>query len=387
MFSHSRIAAFEHCPLKFRFRYIDHIETEGVETVEAFMGHLVHGALEKLYKDLQFAHPMALEELIDFFRKSWEEQWTDEIIVVKEEYSPENYRKMGEKFLTDYYKRHRPFDRGKTIGLEMRVILLLPNKERLQGYIDRLDEVAPGHYEIHDYKTNSHLKSQAELDKDRQLALYAIAVRQQFPDAKKVDLVWHFLAFDKEMRSSRTEKELDALARKTAETIEKIEKTKVFPAKESALCPYCEYQEICPKRAHLFKTRALPENEYLKEPGVVLVEALWRLKEEAKLLDSEAEKIKEALLKFAEENKIDNVAGKDHLARVRIDEIVNFPAKGERADLIKILKKIGVWEEVSDLDQFALRRKIAAGEVDNSKIEKFETRETRKTVSISKMKK
>ena len=45
---------------------------------------------------------------------------------------------------------------------------------RLQGFVDRIDEVAPGIIEIHDYKTNNRLPSQADRDADRQLAIYEL---------------------------------------------------------------------------------------------------------------------------------------------------------------------------------------------------------------------
>jgi len=37
---------------------------------------------------------------------------------------------------------------------------------------------------------------QEYLDEDRQLALYAMAVKRMYPDAKQVKLAWNFLAFD-----------------------------------------------------------------------------------------------------------------------------------------------------------------------------------------------
>src|SRR5215472_4453488 len=47
-YSHSRLATFEDCPRKFRYRYVDDIKVDG-EGVEAFMGKRVHEILERLY--------------------------------------------------------------------------------------------------------------------------------------------------------------------------------------------------------------------------------------------------------------------------------------------------------------------------------------------------
>ena len=76
----------------------------------------------------------------------------------------------------------------------------VPIQKQLIGTFD----LGNGIYEVHDYKTNNSLPKQQKLDEDRQLAMYSLWVKLNFKDCKKVRLVWHFLAFDKEMDSFRT---------------------------------------------------------------------------------------------------------------------------------------------------------------------------------------
>ena len=101
-YSYSKVSCFEQCPLKFKFQYIDKIKTEIEQTVEAFLGSLVHEALEKLYTDLKFQKVMKLKGVLEFYNGLWQKNWNDAIVIVRKEYDQENYRKMGEKFLTDY---------------------------------------------------------------------------------------------------------------------------------------------------------------------------------------------------------------------------------------------------------------------------------------------
>ena len=133
---------------------------------------------------------------------------------------------MGEKFISDYYNRYHPFDQGKTIALEDRIIFNLDEsgEYKLQGYIDRLTETKDGHYQIHDYKTNSRLPMPDYIQQDRQLALYSIGVQERYPAATNIRLIWHFLAFDKEIDSTRTVKELDELKKNTIQLIDEIER-------------------------------------------------------------------------------------------------------------------------------------------------------------------
>jgi putative RecB family exonuclease len=249
VYSHSRLSCYEQCPQKFKLQYIDKIQTEAEQTVEAFLGTQVHEALEKLYRDLMYQKTNSLEDLLAFFTNEWTANWNDDILIVNQQYHADNYRDMGKKYLTDYYHRYHPFDQGKTIALEenIKITLDAEGRYKLQGYIDRLTELKDGFYEIHDYKTNSRLPLVEYLRTDRQLALYMIGVKNQYPDVKDVHLIWHFLKFDKEIDSTRTDQELLQLKKDTISLIDTIENDEHFEAHPGFLCDWCEYQSYCPQ--------------------------------------------------------------------------------------------------------------------------------------------
>jgi len=160
-YSYSKVTCFEQCPLKYKFQYIDKIKTEIEQTIEAFLGGIVHEVLEKLYTDLKFQKVMKLNEILDFYNDLWQKNWNDAIVIVKKGYDKENYRKMGEKFLTNYYNHYKPFDKGKVLGLETTEFIDLDDKYKFHVRIDRLNEAENGAYEIHDYKTGGYLPEQA----------------------------------------------------------------------------------------------------------------------------------------------------------------------------------------------------------------------------------
>ena len=90
------------------------------------------------------------------------------------------------------------------------------------------------------------MKSQEELDKDRQLALYSLAIRELFPQANDVHLIWHFLDFNQKIISKRTEQQLGELKQEILQLIKKIESATEYPPCQSALCGWCEFQSYCP---------------------------------------------------------------------------------------------------------------------------------------------
>lgn len=82
-YSYSRLNTFEQCKLRYKFQYIDQVETEIENTVEAFMGELVHKVLEKIYIDVKFQKMPSLKELIAFYNDLWDKNWNDAIIIVR----------------------------------------------------------------------------------------------------------------------------------------------------------------------------------------------------------------------------------------------------------------------------------------------------------------
>src|SRR5262249_28055659 len=147
--------------------------------------------------------------------------------VVRKETTPGHYFELGKRCISDYFKRYHPFDHGRTLGLEERIELKLKDGDRqhtLQGFIDRLTwDPSTETYEIHDYKTGLSLRSQEEADQDRQLALYQLGVKQRWPDAKNFKLIWHYLAADKDITSTRNDADLATLEREVIDVIHGIE--------------------------------------------------------------------------------------------------------------------------------------------------------------------
>lgn len=395
VYSHSRLSCYEQCPQKYKLKYLDKVETEVEQSIEAYLGSRVHETLEKLYLDLNYQKVNSLDELIDYFRSEWGKNWDDSIVIVKEEYGPDNYLKMGEKFITDYYNKYKPFNQGKTIAIEERVLITLDGsgEYKLQGYIDRVMESEEGYYEVHDYKTNSRLPLPEYLDNDRQLALYAIGIKDRYPDVKDVKLVWHFLAFDKEVVSTRTDQELEDLKKDVISLIEKIESDDKFEANTSLLCDWCEFKPICRQWSHLYKVHEKPENEYMADSGVKLVNQYTELKTKKKKfndeIDSQLERVEEALISFAKNEDVDVVFGSKNKVRIKETEQVKFPYKNskERLELEKLLKDKGLWDEVDQLDTTALNKLLSNNEIDKETIKdikKFIKFETSKRLYLSK---
>jgi len=248
VYSPSRLASFEDCPRKFHYRYVQKlpVDTEGVE---AFVGKRVHEVLERLYHFTHRGMVPSLAKVLERFRAMWAEAWSpDRIRIVREGMEPEDYRANGERCLTNYYRRHYPFDHGETLGIEERVAFSLDadGRYRVQGIVDRIVRAPDEAIEIHDYKTGQRVPRQERLDQDRQLALYQMGVAERFGQEQPVRLVWHYLLSDQLRTSSRTPEALASLREQTIGLIDRIRAEREFEPRPSALCRWCEYGGICP---------------------------------------------------------------------------------------------------------------------------------------------
>jgi putative RecB family exonuclease len=362
VYSHSRLRAFEDCPRKYWYNYIEKPDIERPDTIEAFLGKCVHEALEELYNQQMGGRLMSADELLAWYEAAWDKAWHDGIVIVSATFQAADYREVGRQSLLAYYRRYQPFNGSVTLGLETLVRLNLDGdgKYKMQGYIDRLGRQQNGTYEIHDYKTSRHLPTQAEADADRQLALYQIALADMWDDVREVDLIWHYVRFDQEIRSHRSAEQLQAVRQSCISLIDDIEARGTdatsFPTSPSNLCDWCDFRTICPAMRHAASLENLPPAQFKADDGVKLVDAWVALRDQrlgfqhqAEALGLQEEDIQKQVIQFAQQQGLEVVRGSSHQAQVRQELTLDCPKANDprRLDFENALRRAGAWDAVS----------------------------------------
>jgi len=193
------LTTYQQCPQKYKFRYVDEIPPP-VRSIELHLGDTVHQALEKLYADALLGKPHSSDELLAFYQEKWAEGYAPQMRIVRSGTNARTYLELGRQMLMAYHKRFYPFNESTTL----------------------------------------------ELEEKFSFPLYELALRQRWPDARRITLIWHYLTFDQAITIAKTLRQLEMVKQKALDLISRIEATTVFPTEVTPLCDWCEYKEMCP---------------------------------------------------------------------------------------------------------------------------------------------
>ena len=207
--------------------------------------------------------------------------------------------------------------------------------------------------------------------------MYSLWVKQKYPDAKKVILLWHMLKFNKEVTSVRTYDQLRELRKETIGKINEITKCCEFPPNITGLCDWCVYKHLCPSFKHEAELEEKTVKEFKKDEGLKLVDKFAKLKEEEGKLKKEKEELQEDLIEYSKQHKIDTVFGSSMKASVK----EGVKLEWEKEKLEKYLKKNDLYEEYASLNYFKLGSEVKKG---NKKLDKFAKKEKSFSIRLSK---
>ncbi len=340
--SYSALNDYQNCALKYKYRNIDKIPEP--KSKEAVFGTLIHSALH-------FAHtPRAiaptLEETLDFFTRGWNaDLWED----VDEERAAFT---QGIQMLQKYYAENN-ISQANIVALESRFQFDVgPESERhtLSGIIDRIDKTDEG-YEIIDYKTSKKLPSQADVDGNMQLTIYARAFLERYPaernNLKNVTVSLYFLKHGVKLSSKRT---LDDFVHMEEEVLQAVAdiKAEKFEPTVSPLCAWCGFQRLCPMQKHQFKDEKWDDDDVRKA-----IDELMDLKKKMSADRKKVAQLQEQIKQFMDDRALGRVFG-DSGAVAALSERTTYVYDANAVR--NILEPLGKWDDVANVNATKLKK-------------------------------
>ena len=242
-FSYSALQSFKTCPRQYEYNYILKIPQPPSGAMS--FGSSLHNTLNEFYKLVSqskqaslfedYSEDLSLKRLLAIY----EDKWIPSGYESKAHH--DTLKKRGEEILEKFYGHFK--DEVTRIEMLEKGFKLKAGKYTLTGRIDRADKLPDGSLEIIDYKSGK-TKSQKDVDKDEQLAIYALAAKECFgTPASKLTL--YFL--DDDLKVS-TEPDADLLEKTKNEVIElgdKVNESDFAPTPSKFVCGFCPYNRIC----------------------------------------------------------------------------------------------------------------------------------------------
>ena len=249
-FSYSQINTFSNCPQKYKLIYIDKIKKPH-DSIEAFLGKVVHEVLEWIYKEKMSY--LIWDSIEKKYTEIWKKKWHENIYIapIRKKLDTNHFKKMGLECLRNFYKNNQgPYINFKNVcGVELEIEFMI-DEYHFKTIIDRLDKFE-NRYEIHDYKTGKP-KTQDDLKDDLQLFIYQKAVESLYGKNKKINLNWHYLKESSKNKQHikiiKNEDDLISHERNLLEKINQIidaRKKEYFPSNSNFLCNWCYFWEEC----------------------------------------------------------------------------------------------------------------------------------------------
>ncbi len=260
-FSFSQLAAFEKCPLQYKFAFILRVLVKGKASFS--FGKTIHNTLYNFLKQANeggknkqdnlfgfegkgepsFAKAskgfVDFDSLVKIYEKNWIGEWYEN------KKQKEEYYKLGKIIMKDFYSEFSK-NPPKILKINNEFALEMPFNLKIGGYtlrgvIDRIDELDEG-VAIIDYKTGNS-KEKLEADDKDQLLIYQIAAKEVF-GIKPKELAYHYLNDNKKQSFFGRDMEIEKMKEKIIQEIEEI-KISDFKATPGWQCSYCDFKDIC----------------------------------------------------------------------------------------------------------------------------------------------
>lgn len=242
-YSYSRLSLFESCPAAFQMKYVKKIP-EAASDALAF-GGLIHKIIATYS---QHCLSQGLETDVTAMPGIARECFYAKPCGLSSNRFPEVLA------LAEQIAASHTVNPLTMVGIEEWVQAWLAGKKYLfRGIIDRLD-IQDNLAIITDYKTDWALRTQADVEADFQLAVYAWLVSLEYPQVDqftvRLDFVRHGVVRETSLDSYRVKQVADQVLGLIGQVEQTLAKGK-FPPKPGHFCGWCGYSGQCPAAANI----------------------------------------------------------------------------------------------------------------------------------------
>ncbi|MDP8215355.1 MAG: PD-(D/E)XK nuclease family protein [Candidatus Euphemobacter frigidus] len=269
--SYSKLSSYKRCPRAWKNSYLEGKFSREPKPFFSF-GLAIHEAFENYY-DPHGSKKSSLKHLLGL----WDEAFNNHAEGYRDEKEKISYYNKGVEQITKYYQhycangKYRP-----AYAIEDYFEVPLGKNAVMVGFIDRIDKLDDGTFEILDYKTEPTRRTQKAADEDDQLTIYFWACETLFKmKIKQLSLL--MTNFDERLITTRKAADfpevvaaIDAVAAEMKENVKLFqenydpdqEESIYFPPKKNKYCKSCDFLETCLLKPEIMGDTTIRTMEY-----------------------------------------------------------------------------------------------------------------------------
>ena len=232
-YSYSKMATHQQCPAKFKFKYIDKIPVEKLPHKHLDKGKFIHLLLEHNGDLTKVKQEREFKEILEHK------------ILTKDDFKEylQTYKKFINSKIGQAITSRKELVKELPVGLTPELEMTDYDAEDaiLRGYIDAayVDEKTDTLLLV-DWKTGKV----PEDTNFQQLMFYGISLFSKMP-YDKIVIMYAYIEHNKVKKTVLSRADLPKYKKALNQLIEKIESDTVFEKNESALCQFCDFQNVC----------------------------------------------------------------------------------------------------------------------------------------------
>ncbi|MDX1918524.1 MAG: PD-(D/E)XK nuclease family protein [Candidatus Caenarcaniphilales bacterium] len=385
--SYSKLRLWQECELKFCAQELLDFEPGGFFDTDPMiqLGRLLHDLFNEFYRNHAQVHLFRSgREKLDILANKFRDDWyrlAPGLAFDKDSLIDANFE-IGLNAIENFWK----IEEGR--GFQVPIFLEKPFSLRLEncsigGRIDRVDQEADGAFTVIDYKISNQCRSQADIDQDKQLTLYALACAQQLVGMIPARVGLYYPLQGKIFYSSRSEAQIVDLLEELTTIANLVEERGNDPTlyshkPENWKCENCSYIKHCP--AHRFKyDQSLPEKDMM----LMKTELFEALKKELIPKEAELETLKAEIKDYMFTHKITQL-GKCKLSSNTTYDYEVEPAweiLSQSSNPVRFIKKLDLKTIENSLGDFnaAQKKSLKASKTEGKTVLRLSLTESRET--------
>ncbi|HJV33108.1 MAG TPA: UvrD-helicase domain-containing protein [Patescibacteria group bacterium] len=233
-YSFSQLAAYENCPLQYKFAHLLKIPT--IDKGQLNFGKTIHAVAEafiKAYLEKPDA-PMSEDDVIALYESLWDGEWYEDPV------QKTRFHDAGRAAVK--HVRKRTLEERPQPWLVESPFSIKIGPYTVRGKIDRVDKLPDGRAVIIDYKTGK-AKDEIPAEMKAQLAIYQLALHDVH-GVETADMRFWFVN-DDVVTPVEPAKDLEKVRAKLEERITELTTSDFAPTPGEFTCRWCDFKDIC----------------------------------------------------------------------------------------------------------------------------------------------